>query len=102
MQRTTLALLMNGANPLTHSKLPILTEYYQLGIGEDKNGRSIYEVLNLETGVVEYDDYILPRSLEALFNLTEKLTDVYKTLGEDKPTSLSLVKGEADGEGSLH
>ena len=89
---------MSGVPPLPH-KLPITTEHYCLGVGEDKDGRSIYEVVNQETGVVEYDDYILPRSLEALYNLTEKLTDVYKNL--EAPT-LELVRERKDGEGSLH
>ena len=95
---------MNGVRPLTQSKLPILTDYYQLGVGEDENGKSIYNVVNIETGVVEYDDYILPRSIEALTNLTEKLGEVYIELGKDKQLPLALVptKGEEDGEGSIH
>jgi hypothetical protein len=87
------------------SKLPIHTEYYALGVGEDSDKKPIYQVMNLETGVVEYDDYILPRSLEALENLTEKLGEVYNSLAKDKAelAPLTLVtKEKEDGEGSIH
>jgi len=88
---------------LTQSKLPITTDYYQLGVGKDEHDKPFYQVMNIESGVVEYDDYILPRSIEALYNLTEKLDEVYTKQGTDKQLPLTLVtKGETDGEGSLH
>ena len=82
--------------------LPINTEYYALGIGTDANDRSIYQVVNIETGVVEYDDYILPRSIEALYSLTSKLAEAYLELSKDKAPLSLVVKGEKDGEGSIH
>ncbi len=103
MPSTTQALPTSGELPLK-SKLPIHTEHYALGVGEDANEKPIYQVTNLETGVVEYDDYILPRSLEALDNLTNKLTEMYNSMVKDKSLApLSLVsKEKPDGEGSLH
>ena len=93
---------MNGVHPSMPNLLPITTELYTLGVGEDKDGKPMYEVMNTETGVVEYDDYILPRSIEALDNLTEKLVEVQQRRAK---TTLALVgeaKGETDGKGSLH
>lgn len=102
MPSTTRASPTSGEHPLK-SKLPIHTEHYALVVGKDGNEKPIYQVTNLETGVVEYDDYILPRSLEALDNLTEKLSEVYNSMGKDKALApLSLVSKEKDDEGSLH
>ncbi len=83
-------------------KLPIHTEYYTLGVGKSVDDRPIYEVVNMETGVVEYDDFILPRSIEALHNLNTRLTEAYLELSaETAPLSL-VAKGDKDEKGSLH
>ena len=93
---------------MTQTKLPITRKFYELRVGMDTNDRSIYQVINLESGVVEYDDYILPRSIEALDNLNEKLAQVYagKVTAAAVANRPNLVvvkdKEKEDGEGSLH
>lgn len=82
--------------------LPITLGYYSLRVGKDQEKRAIYQVVNAETGVVEYDDYILPRSFEAMTNLNEKLTEVYLELSKDKAPLALVAQGEKDGKGSVH
>ncbi len=83
--------------------LPITLGYYTLDVGTDKDDKYIYQVTNRESGVVEYDDYILPRSFEAMTNLNDKLTEVYLEMSKDKaPLELVVKKGEGNDKGSLH
>ena len=56
------------------------TEYYALQVVDDTKSSLKYQLVNLETGVVEYDGYVLYRALEALNELTQKLRQVYPRL----------------------
>lgn len=87
---------------MTKHNLPINTEHYALGIGKDDKDRPVYQVTNVESGIVEYDDYILPRSIEALWNLTDKLNEAYEMISKDKAPLALVIKGEKDETGSIH
>lgn len=87
---------------MTKPNLPINTEHYALGIGKDDKDRPVYQVTNVESGIVEYDDYILPRSIEALWNLTDKLNEAYEMISKDKAPLALVIKGEKDETGSIH
>ena len=75
------------------------TDNYSLvvGAGIDSNVDE-YQVVNKLTGVIEYNDYILPRSIEALVNLQEKLDEVESSFKSGQ-LKLSLVESS---EGSVH
>ena len=80
------------------------TEHYELVIGKDDKDQAIYQVVNRATKVIEYDDYILPRSLDAMSNLEEKLVDADKVFRQAVAAdTLSLVVvGDENDKGSLH
>ena len=66
-------------------------EYYHIEIGADPEfGKPVYNIVNKETQVVEYEDVILPRTIEALENLDEKLRDI---LSSDSAPKLEVIDG---------
>lgn len=78
------------------------TTNYRIVVGEDKdNENPIYQIVNSETGVVEYDDFILPRTIEAILNLQEKFDEAVAIFERSKLEPLSLVR-ESDEQGSIH
>lgn len=69
------------------------TENYFIDLGSNKeDGADIYQIINRETGVIEYDDFILPRTIEALLNLEEKLQEANRIYEHGESPSLSLVE----------
>lgn len=63
---------------------------------------TIYCIVNNESGVVEYDDYVLPRIIDTMYELQARLDEVRsKTREQDAPV-LELVEEFADGEDSVH
>jgi len=85
------------------------TSDYDLRIGEHE-GLSIYQVVNREYGVMEYQDYLLPRVLDTLYELQERLDKMRVKLsgGTPEPANDSNVLGfskpggKDDDTGGLH
>ena len=56
------------------------TVNYKVRVGENEMGMKVYQVLNKETNVIEYEDNILSRTLESLEHLEFRLNEVLTEL----------------------
>lgn len=78
------------------------TEHYIIRVGNAVGAgegvtQSIYHIINKEYNVIEYEDAILPRTIESLYNLQELL---YTTIAEankpaNKPGEVKVVSLDA-------
>jgi len=71
------------------------TNNYTIEVGatvEDGENKLIYQIVNKDTNVVEYDDFILPRTIEALTNLQDKLDEADGVFNVDDVSIVSLIK----------
>ena len=73
------------------------TKNYTLEVGnseiEDGNGQSlIYKVVNKETGVSEYEDFMLPRAISSMVQLQERLEEAINSYNAPSVTTLGLVE----------
>jgi len=53
------------------------TENYSIMVGDSllHENEVAYQIVNTDTGVIEFEDNILPRTIDALLNLQNKLTE---------------------------
>ena len=77
------------------------TDSYQILIQKDEDGKPFYAVLNTATGVVEYEDNILPRTLDATKNLQQLHDEAISNFNSDAP-ALTLVGEGNDGGPRAH
>ena len=75
------------------------TDDYRIEVVENKEGVEVYVVVNRTTGVTEYEDYLLPRTVDTLMELQKRLEEVNRRF-ENPP--LAVVEGGKDGEVGLH
>tara|TARA_R110000851_G_scaffold224947_2_gene377759 strand:+ start:915 stop:1181 length:267 start_codon:yes stop_codon:yes gene_type:complete len=81
------------------------TEDYYIDIGEslEEPKQREYKVYNKKTGVVEYSDYLLPRVIDSMLQMQEKLVEVVNKFNEsvkaDNTPKLTVI---GNGENSLH
>ena len=71
------------------------TNNYTIEVGaivEDGENKLIYQIVNKDTNVVEYDDFILPRTIEALTNLQDKLDEADGVFNGGDASIVSLIK----------
>lgn len=73
-----------------------VTEDYAISVGQNKEDQTVYLITNKETGVVEYEDYLLPRTLNTLVELQSRLEEARETF--DKPVKPLAIVGDIDGE----
>ena len=80
------------------------TEYYVLSELTDKEDKRYYTVVNKATGIVEYEDNILPRTIDALNNLQTLLEEAIENHKKKDRPALTVVGKEIleDGEDSVH
>lgn len=76
-----------------------VTEDYRLDVGE-KDDQKVYHVVNKETEVLEYEDYLLPRTLDTMMEMQSRLTEQVRKF--DFPTVAVVEPEEGDGTGSVH
>ena len=74
------------------------TTNYLMRILVDKKGKTYYGVINKITDVVEYEDQIFPRTLDAMYNLQE----LYDEAVKKETPALSVVKSVEKGDGIIH
>ena len=78
-----------------------VTEDYEVVVDKGPDGDMVYKIVNKETEVHEYSDYLLSRTIDTLIQMQERLEDVRsKFFTVDKPKLLTMVKD--NGEDSLH
>ena len=81
------------------------TEDYYIDIGEslEEPKQREYKVYNKKTEVVEYSDYLLPRVIDSMLQMQEKLVEVVNKFNEsvkaDNTPKLTVI---GNGENSLH
>lgn len=86
-----------------NNKMNYQTRNYEVVVGQDKekDNTPYYTVVNKETGVVEYEDNILPRTLDATKNL-QTLHDEAVENFIKKDAIVLTIAGEGDGQQSTH
>lgn len=80
-----------------------VTDDYRLEIGENE-GQTIYQVVNIHTGVMEYQDFLLSRIIETLPKMQHRLDEVreeFRNPPQSAP-SLTAIPGGLDDGGGLH
>lgn len=70
--------------------------------GQDPEVVSIYQVVNKETGVVEYEDNILPRTIETMMEVQSRLTEVKNKLFAVEPALKLIGEEDVEGGNSIH
>jgi hypothetical protein len=73
------------------------TEDYSVGTAE-KEGQQVYQVVNSDSGIIEYEDYLLPRVIDTMIEMQARLEEARKKL--DFP-ALAPVGG-TEGEHKPH
>jgi hypothetical protein len=84
-----------------------VTDDYELIVEskEEENGTvQVYRVMHKTFDVVEYEDYLLPRTIDTMLEMQERLNAVKTKYNEygTPPIQLKLVEGDTDGEGIIH
>lgn len=74
-------------------------EDYRLYVGE-KDDQKVYHVVNKESLVVEYEDYLLPRTLDTMMEMQSRLTEQVRKF--DFPTVAGVDPEEEDGAVNVH
>jgi hypothetical protein len=54
------------------------TDDYSVGTAENKEGQAIYTVVNTDSGITEYEDYLLPRVLDTMVEMQSRLDEARK------------------------
>lgn len=81
------------------------TKDYYIDIGEslEEPKQDEYKIYNKKTGVVEYSDYLLPRVIDSMLQMQERLVEVVNKFNEsvkaDNTPQLTVI---GNGENSLH
>ncbi len=82
------------------------TASYKLEVME-QDGKHIYQVRNKDTGVIEYEDFLLSRILDTLVEMQSRLdaaVEKYSTYASppSAPQLTVIPGGTGDGEGGVH
>lgn len=75
------------------------TEHYKIIVAENKEASEVYHIVNRVTGVTEYEDYLLPRAIDTLMELQDRLTEVLQKFNGPK---LSVIEESKDGKVGIH
>lgn len=86
------------------------TTHYEIRVGphagQGDEKQDIYQIVNREHGVIEYQDYLLPRALDSLLDLQKRLDETlagFLTKGApESKNPLTIVGGGNDGTDGLH
>lgn len=79
------------------------TEHYRVVVAEISTDGLGYQIVNKATGVVEYEDVILPRTLDSLASLQQELTRANEEIAPAAKPKLASIGGDkANGDGSIH
>lgn len=75
------------------------TDSYDIRVGrstEEGADQNLYQIINRETGVIEYEDTIMPRTLDACKNLQELLNEAVDNFNKPaESTVLRVVKDDS-------
>jgi len=82
------------------------TNDYMLDIGEHE-GLAIYQIINREHNVMEYQDHLLPRVIDTIAELQQRLDESRSKLstGAVKAPASTVIEGnftKGDGSDGLH
>ncbi len=80
------------------------TANYILGVVK-QDGKSMYQVQNKGTEVVEYEDFLLSRILDTLVEMQTRLdaaVEKFEGHAVPKPRLTLVPGGSGDGEGGVH
>lgn len=79
------------------------TEHYTVIVAELSTDGLGYQIVNKLTGVVEYEDVILPRTLDSLASLQQELTRANEEIAPATRPKLASIGGDKpNGDGSIH
>ena len=81
------------------------TADYMIGIGPNKSDETVYQVINKFTEVVEYEDYMLPRAIDTMLVIQERLDEAKEADRKaflDPPLTLITGGNDDEGTGGLH
>jgi len=83
------------------SEYEYVTEDYLLAVGEalrDGIATPVYHILNRVTGVVEFEDYLLPRAVDTMLEMQVRLSAVNAKYADSKRTYPKLIEVITDAE----
>ena len=70
------------------------TENYTLevGVSREEKDTPAYHVINKESKVVEYEDYMLPRAVDSMMQIQERLNEAIVALNKPKTSKFSVIE----------
>ena len=73
---------------------PLESPDYILVVGNSREdeGTLAYHIMNKESSVIEYEDYMLPRTLDAMISMQDKLDEVMAKYNAPPPTVFTVVE----------
>lgn len=74
------------------------TKDYSVEVVTKDDTTRVYQVLNTALGVVEYEDYLLPRVIDTMAEMQTRLDEARQRLAGPIVPHLSAVGGKKDGE----
>ncbi len=86
---------MEGVRPTAYS-----TDDYDLVVGITEEDKYAYQLVNRETGVMEYEDYLLPRAVDYMIEVQSRLEAVRAKLSTSPV--LTLIGETKDGADTTH
>ncbi len=69
---------------------------------EDGVESRVYRVMNTEYGIVEYEDYLLPRIIDTMLEMQARLDAVKVKFAEPKAPTFTVVGDPSDGANTAH
>lgn len=70
------------------------TQDYVIRVAE-KESQFVYQVVNNDSGIIEYEDYLLPRTLDTMMEMQARLTEARKKV--DFPVLSAIGGDKKDG-----
>ena len=73
-------------------KTEYTTEDYQVEIAQSREDEvPVYHIVNKITGVMEYEDHLLPRTIDSMLQMQERMNEVRERMFPTPPDVLNLV-----------
>ena len=75
-----------------------MTEYstkdyvLEIGVSREDGGAPAYHVINKDSRVVEYEDYMLPRTIDSMVQIQERLNESIVNYNKPEPLKFSVIE----------
>lgn len=64
----------------------------EVGVSREEDNTPAYHVINKESKVIEYEDYMLPRAIDSMMQIQERLDEAMVAFNKPKPVKFGVIE----------